>query len=365
VTPVATARSTTIVPATSPAPYETERRTPYATAVATRLIVDGPGLPMIAVDAKMRVPIGPTGTVGNKSGKASIGDGSYRCLMPRKLATADRGGLERSCTSPAESIRFGAGSPGFDRAEVTLSRTAFQPHRHDSYALGITTGGVQTFHYRGARRVCLPGQLHLLHPDEVHDGAPGVASFTYRIVYLAPGLVRDARPAGPLPFVADPVQQPVGAARPIAAALARLLADIDEPVNQLLVVEAAVAVADGLAQLSDRTPRRAVTVDARAVGSVREYLTAHPTEPIGAATLEQIAGIDRYAIVRQFKAAYGTTPDRYRMLRRLDLARAAIGRGQSLARAAIDTGFADQSHLTRQFKRAYGMTPGRWQRLVR
>ncbi|GAA2359429.1 AraC family transcriptional regulator [Dactylosporangium salmoneum] len=256
------------------------------------------------------------------------------------------------------------GSPGLDRAEVSLSRTVFQPHRHDSYALGITTGGVQTFGYRGARRVCLPGQLHLLHPDELHDGAPGVAGFTYRIVYLAPALVRDALAGGSLPFVAEPVQQPGGAARPIAAALARLLADIDEPIGQLLGVEAAVAIADGLAQLSERAVSRTVTVDVRTVRLVREYLTAHVSEPISAATLERLAGADRYTIVRQFKAAYGTTPDRYRLLRRLDAARAAIGRGQSLARAAVDVGFADQSHLTRQFKRAYGMTPGCWQRLT-
>jgi AraC-like DNA-binding protein len=285
--------------------------------------------------------------------------------MPRKLAAVDRYGLERSRTSPGESIRFGTAAPGLDRAEVSLSRTAFEPHRHDSYALGITIGGVQTFRYRGARRVCLPGQLHLLHPDEVHDGAPANVSFAYRIVYLAPELVREATMATrPLPFVADPVQQPQGAAQPIAAALARLLADIDEPVGHLLALETAVAVADGLARLAGRRPGRALLVDARAVRLVREYLAAHASETIGAATLEGIAGIDRYTIVRHFKAAYGTTPDRYRLLRRLDRARTAIGNGQPLAQAAAAAGFADQSHLTRQFKRAYGMTPGRWRRLT-
>ena len=45
---------------------------------------------------------------------------------------------------------------------------------------------------------------------------------------------------------------------------------------------------------------------------------------------------------------------------RMDLARSAIENGASLAQAATDAGFADQSHLTRQFKQAYGLTPGRW-----
>jgi AraC-like DNA-binding protein len=107
-----------------------------------------------------------------------------------------------------------------------------------------------------------------------------------------------------------------------------------------------------------------VTVDVRTAGLVRDYLVAHATEAVSAVTLEGLSGTDRYSIVRHFKAAYGTTPDRYRMLRRLDLARAGIGRGQPLAEVAVATGFADQSHLTRQFKSAYGMTPGRWQRLT-
>ncbi|MFY9613877.1 MAG: helix-turn-helix domain-containing protein, partial [Candidatus Dormiibacterota bacterium] len=54
----------------------------------------------------------------------------------------------------------------------------------------------------------------------------------------------------------------------------------------------------------------------------------------------------------------------YRTLRRLALARAAIESGQSLARAASEAGFADQSHMTRQFKRTYGLTPGRWMALT-
>ena len=69
----------------------------------------------------------------------------------------------------------------------------FSPHRHDTYAIGITTAGVQEFRYRGRRHICLPGQLHFLYPDETHDGGPATdAGFAYRILYVEPELVRDA-----------------------------------------------------------------------------------------------------------------------------------------------------------------------------
>ena len=93
---------------------------------------------------------------------------------------------------------------------------------------------------------------------------------------------------------------------------------------------------------------------------MRDHLAAHPTEPTPAAALERIAGLDRWTLARHFRAAYGTSPDRYRTMRRLAVARRAIADGSTLAAAAAEAGFADQSHLTRQFRRAYGLTPGRF-----
>lgn len=237
----------------------------------------------------------------------------------------------------------------------------FEAHRHGTYAIGITMAGVQTFRYRGSRRVCLPGQLHVLHPDETHDGAAGTDDgFGYRILYIAPELIRDAIDGRALPFVADPVQELTPAARPIAS----VLADIDEPISELRCAEIAAAVGDALLSLSDHPDRRRTRIDMRAVSFVRDHLAAHACEQTAASTLEQIAGTDRFTIARQFRWAFGTSPDRYRTLRRLALARAAIECGHSLARAAAESGFADQSHMTRQFKRTYGLTPSRWMALT-
>jgi AraC-like DNA-binding protein len=262
-------------------------------------------------------------------------------------------GLERSC----DRIHFGAAAPGIERADVHLRERAFEPHRHDTYALGITTHGVQTFRYRGARRVALPGQVHVLHPDETHDGAAGTdAGFGYRIVYVAPELVRVALGDGELPFVSDPVHD----AGPAAAHLATALRDIDEPLDELAAAEITTAVADVLMSLSGRSPANA-RIDRRAVEAARECLAG---ELVSAARLERVTGLDRFELARQFRRAFGTSPDRYRTMRRLALARHAIEHGEPLARAAAEAGFADQSHMTRQFKRAYGMTPGQWARMA-
>jgi AraC-like DNA-binding protein len=285
--------------------------------------------------------------------------------MSGTVSRAGGTGLERSGSPERDVLRYGADAPGLRRAEVVLSTIAFAPHRHDRYALGITASGVQAFRYRGARRICLPGQLHLLHPDELHDGMPADrGGFGYRIVYVSPDLVREASATGRLPFVADPVHDRGRNAARLASVLTDLLEDIDEPVGPLRALDAAVGIADGLTSLTDRTVPAPRALDTQAVRRARDYLIAHLTESTTAATLEAVTGMGRYALVRHFKAAYGTTPDRFRLLRRLDLARAAVERGRPLATVAAETGFADQSHLTRRFTGAFGMSPGRWRRLV-
>jgi AraC-like DNA-binding protein len=239
---------------------------------------------------------------------------------------------------------------------VRLTTVAFAPHRHDTYAIGITMAGVQSFRYRGERRVGLPGQLHVLHPDELHDGGPGTRDgLSYRILYVEPELIRDALGGGSLPFVAEPVHD-----GPAAREIWPLLEAMDDPLTDLSRHDFAASIARVLGALGGLGERRPGSIDLAAAARVREYLSEHPHEQTSAATLEHVAGIDRFAIARHFRRAYGTSPDRYRTMRRLERARAAILGGVPLARAAADAGFADQSHMTRQFRRAYGMTPGSW-----
>ena len=108
----------------------------------------------------------------------------------------------------ATEIFLGHGSDAIQRVEAFIQSGGFSPHRHDVYAIGVTLSGVQSFRYRGADRQCLPGQCHILHPDEMHDGrAAESGGFRYRIAYIDPGLIQRALGGKSLPFVADPSQQ--------------------------------------------------------------------------------------------------------------------------------------------------------------
>ena len=59
------------------------------------------------------------------------------------------------------AIRFGPSAYGVERAEVYFSTRGFDPHRPDTYGIGVTTAGVRIFRYRGSQRVCLPDLARL------------------------------------------------------------------------------------------------------------------------------------------------------------------------------------------------------------
>jgi AraC-like DNA-binding protein len=270
--------------------------------------------------------------------------------------------LERSC-GPRDWIRAAPSHAGLERVEASFVTHAFAPHRHDTYAIGITLQGVQAFTYRGAARRSTYAQLFVLHPDELHDGRAGTASgYRYRILYVEPRLIGLALGGGALPFVADAVSDD----RCLRAAIRPALADLDLPLEDLRHDQIVADLAQALAAADRSLPHStACPIDRRALLRAREYLDASVEQAVRSAELEAVTGLDRYVLARQFRRCFGTSPYRYRVMRRLDRARGLIAAGISLCEAALAAGFADQSHLTRHFKRTYGMPPGRWAALMR
>ena len=267
--------------------------------------------------------------------------------------------LERLCGPGGDRITVAPGAAGIERVEAHLHGQAFAPHRHDTYAIGITLSGVQTFRFRGQRWQCLPGQCHILHPDETHDGAAGTdEGFAYRILYIDPALVQEALDGAPLPFVSRPVV-PESRLRQRHG-----IWDIDADIDEVARLDLVLAAAD-LLQAEAGTARSSGVLAAQRLRRARDCIAAAPAERHSASELEAVAGLDRWTLARQFRAAFGTSPSRFRTMRQLDLVRRSMRQGTSLAEASIAAGFADQSHMSRHFKATYGITPGAWVSAIR
>lgn len=93
---------------------------------------------------------------------------------------------------------------------------------------------------------------------------------------------------------------------------------------------------------------------------MRERLADDLVHTPSLSELAALIGLSRYQLLRRFERVYGMTPFAWQRQVRTERARALIGEGRTLADAAADCGFADQSHMTRVFVAHFGFTPGAW-----
>jgi AraC-like DNA-binding protein len=236
---------------------------------------------------------------------------------------------------------------------------SYADHSHDSYAVGVTLAGVQAFRFRGERRYSLPGQVVVIHPDEPHDGSNGdEATLEYLMLYMSPrilNLVAEAEDApAPVPFLAEAVCDSAALQRIVLTAFRGFPDRLEELAETDLVGD----LCHALCRQTGSALKRPRCVDWRAVSEARDLLEGADGEKITSGQLEAATGQSRYALTRHFRAAYGASPYRYLLGRRLRRARTMIATGVGLADAAALCGFADQSHLTRHFVRRLGLTPG-------
>lgn len=90
----------------------------------------------------------------------------------------------------------------------------------------------------------------------------------------------------------------------------------------------------------------------------RDLIDARYAEPLDVAAIARRAHCSQAHFARAFRAAFGETPHRYLLTRRLERAASLLrGTDHSVARICAEVGLASVGSFTTSFGRVYGMTP--------
>lgn len=246
-----------------------------------------------------------------------------------------------------------------------FERHVYHRHSHETYSLGVTDFGAQSFSCRGSAHTSGAGMVMAFNPDDPHDGWAGdERGFTYRMVHIGPALLASilgditGRPAG-LPLFADPVVTDPVLAGNLRALHAVLLSGAPAlRRDELLAAAVGCAVQRASARARLPGPGDAPATGTAAIASsARQLIRERYADDITASDLAAAVGCSRFTVHRAFVSRYGLAPSDYQRQLRLRAARRLIARGIPISQAAAQSGFADQSHLTRWFSRYYGITP--------
>ena len=253
----------------------------------------------VAIGLAHHVAVGP----GQAAGQEGC---DIRDLPGGEVAAQDQGGLgvvdhrpyrawwgrclEGLCMS-VDQIRFDEPQAGLVRLAARFGGHAYDLHRHETYAVGLTLWGAQSFHYRGALQTSRGGQVMVIHPDEAHDGHAtnnqgGVADgFAYRMLYVDPASVSAALEGASPPFVPDVVADDAV----LAGLLGEAFADLPQALEPLALDAIVERLAGRLAARSDARPRaRRGSTAHRAVARARDFLAAEAHRTVASEELEKV-----------------------------------------------------------------------------
>jgi AraC-like DNA-binding protein len=235
------------------------------------------------------------------------------------------------------------------------------------YVIGVVAGAPMRARRGRERRLVRPGDLVAWDPSQPHDGAAEddrpwrarlVVVETAHLAALA-GDEDTGLPAGlafPEPVISDAA---------LAGEFVRWHAALERSTTRLERDEHLAAWLTRLiAHSSARrpVPRPRLERDDRALRLTREYLAERAGHNVGLEELAAAAGVGRFRLIRLVRDRTGLAPHALQIGYRVRAARRLLEAGRTVAEAAVETGFADQSHLHRHFHRVLGITPGDYRR---
>jgi len=107
----------------------------------------------------------------------------------------------------------------------------------------------------------------------------------------------------------------------------------------------------------DIIPETTATNTIDIVKTIHEYILNHVNDVVTLDKLQQITGLNKFTIIRNFKKLYVTTPAAYHLQYRVAEAKRLLSKGVDVFEICEELRFYDQAHLIREFKKMYGITP--------
>lgn len=246
-----------------------------------------------------------------------------------------------------------------DGREVNYTR-----HWHETFSVGIITGGRSSYVNGAHNEVVETGALVVMNPGDVHVCNPiGGTAWSYLMFYFDTAWMGriQAELRSTAEFTFRPYARAALHAPHLADAGTQLFAVLTDADSDRLKREVCVIDFVGLLD-SELAPVTMANTDRESkIEHAAKYIDAHFTDPLRLEDLCGAADLSASYLIRTFKKRYGVPPHEYQTNRRIQFCQARLKEGIRIAQVALEAGFADQAHFQRIFKRLTAATPKQYQ----
>ena len=235
----------------------------------------------------------------------------------------------------------------------------FPNHFHDYYVIGFIESGERCLSCKNRKYTVEPGDLLLFNPRDNHtceqiDGR----TLDYRCINVHPETMSKAAfeitGKDYLPYFSPAVIFH----SELASLLRELHMIIMEEEKDFRKEEIFFFLLEQLIkEFSEKGIEQSGPEENRETKIICNYLEKNYMKNITLDELSGLTGLSKYYLLRSFTKQKGISPYRYLETIRIDRAKKLLEQGVLPIEAALQTGFADQSHFSNFFKKFIGLTP--------
>ncbi|WP_409419641.1 helix-turn-helix domain-containing protein [Marinomonas sp. RS-M-Aa-14] len=256
--------------------------------------------------------------------------------------------------------------PGLVISAATLTEFHFQPHYHLDYHIGLVTQGTQ--HQKVQHKILdlIPGQICLMPPGEVHDGAGRDKTTRHLKTFRVPPELMQAALLDSQNREAHLQLAPSLITQPTHNDTFLQLIQAFDPSQYTSQLHKDTLWTNALSNLLLAAEKKSLTQETFGLTStqlqtIREYCEANLSSKISLNNLAELCELTRFQFIRRFQKQTGLAPHAWLMRLRLERACAQLAKQNAMITdIATDVGFYDQSHFNRVFKQAFGVTPSNY-----
>lgn len=253
---------------------------------------------------------------------------------------------------------------GLEMLKAHYVHQRFPLHFHDSFCIGIMEQGIEILEMNGQKLTVPADAIILINPNEVHANyAFSDTGWHYRMMYINSevlsyyGQFSIAGKKTTFYFSDHVVFDP---------ALHHTIFTFHALCEKSRGKQVQTLFSDMLVKLINRfgavgavravSQTKDISVSA-ALWEVRQIIEQHSEENLKLEKLAQIARLDKFTFIRQFKKAFGIPPYSYLVMHRIEKSKKYLLEQMPLSHAALEAGFYDQCHFSHYFKKYTGVSP--------
>ena len=223
---------------------------------------------------------------------------------------------------------------------------AYKPHVHNELSLGYIEEGSTDFSFNDKTIIYRSGDGVMIPPLLTHRCAPkDINHWGYVMLFVNPSYYSDVvRFSQAKKLTGNETGKLIGFIEQL------LIEKIPDTLENILI--------ELLLEFGDDDISEFTATNTRDIQSIHDYILHHVNDIITLEKLQEMSGLNKYTIIRNFKKLYLTTPAAYHLQYRVAEAKRLLSKGADVFDICEELRFYDQAHMIREFKKMYGITPG-------